>query len=254
MAGRVFGRLTVVDRASERGSKKVVYSCRCGCGNTKNIAARNLYSGATKSCGCLYAEIKTQLVKLGEENRAAKKAAAQARVAARPAPIANHPLYHTWNSAIHRCHSTTNRKYKYYGARGVTVCERWKNNFWAFVADMGERPEGTTLDRIDPFGNYEPDNCRWADTALQAGNRRQPRVTAMVVLRGQEGTVAAACRKLSVDYDRVMQKIRSGVTPEMAVVSAWYRKKRFLEDGGKRGYDDCDEQARKFLGLLEGDV
>lgn len=83
------------------------------------------------------------------------------------------PTYNTWRSMIARCEVPGNAGFGNYGARGVTVCPRWRDSFEAFIADMGERPEGMTLDRIDPEGNYESSNCRWATLAVQAANRRR---------------------------------------------------------------------------------
>lgn len=79
--------------------------------------------------------------------------------------------YRSWQSMISRCTYDTNASWEHYGGRGITVCERWRA-FTNFLADMGERPEGKTLDRIDPDGNYEPSNCRWATPTEQRANRR----------------------------------------------------------------------------------
>lgn len=83
-----------------------------------------------------------------------------------------HPLYGVWSTMKTRCLNSNASGYGWYGARGITVCDRWANSFFAFVEDMGERPLGYTLDRIDPNGNYEPGNCRWATWSEQVSTRR----------------------------------------------------------------------------------
>ena len=83
-----------------------------------------------------------------------------------------HYLYNTWYKIKQRCFDETNHAYKNYGGRGITMCNEWKNSFETFVKDMGERPKGASVDRIDNQGNYEPSNCRWATKAEQSRNRR----------------------------------------------------------------------------------
>lgn len=90
-----------------------------------------------------------------------------------PEPVTHHPLYRTWQGMLNRCRNPNNPAFKYYGGRGIAVCQRWRDSFEDFVSDVGERPEGMTLDREDTDGDYDPDNCRWADSNTQAKNRRE---------------------------------------------------------------------------------
>lgn len=110
-----------------------------------------------------------------------------------------HTLYATWANMKHRCCAPKSKNYPLYGGRGIRVCERWvgKEGFENFLSDMGERPPGMTLDRIDPNGNYEPGNCRWADKKTQANNQRlsEPRVLELLnmldrIISEHPGTLA----------------------------------------------------------------
>lgn len=85
------------------------------------------------------------------------------------------PTFGTWQSIIARCERPSSISYKYYGAKGIAVCERWRNSFQAFLDDMGQRPDGMTIDREDTDGNYEPGNCRWATIDQQNNNKSDTR-------------------------------------------------------------------------------
>jgi len=84
----------------------------------------------------------------------------------------SHPLYDTYMDMLGRCNRPTHSRFASYGGRGITVCARWREDFWNFVADMGERPEGLSLDRVDNDGPYSLENCRWATASQQSKNRR----------------------------------------------------------------------------------
>ncbi len=95
-----------------------------------------------------------------------------------PGNTRKHFMYGAWAGMVNRCHNPKNTSYGRYGAKGVTVCDRWRKSFADFLADMGERPEGMTLDRKNPLGPYEPDNCRWATKVQQRANQ-DPKAVAL---------------------------------------------------------------------------
>jgi hypothetical protein len=155
LVGKVFSRLTVVEFAGRDHAGKIMWFCSCECGGERTTRADSLRSGGAKSCGCLNKEV---IAQIGHANRTHGKFGQK--------------IYTTWNSMIIRCTNPKMESYKYYGALGVTVCEAWFK-FENFYADMGDVPPGKTLDRKDPYGNYEPGNCRWATRLEQAHNKRK---------------------------------------------------------------------------------
>jgi len=157
LTGQRFGRLTVIKRYTPKG-QKVRWLCKCDCGNEKDIAAYELTSGNTKSCGCLQAEARHR--RRNPEGRGTR-------------------LYGVWKAMKQRCRDKNHKGYRLYGARGINVCDEWANDYmafhdWAFANGYDpDAPKGKcTLDRINPNGNYEPSNCRWVDMKTQNANRR----------------------------------------------------------------------------------
>lgn len=153
--GERVGRLTVIGEAPKvhRGRS---YRCRCDCGNEVVVRNENLGRN-TFSCGCYFLEYD--------------------RVGHVTHGMYGTPTWQSWNAMLARCYKPSCNGYHNYGGRGITVCASWREDFVNFVADMGERPDGMTLDRIDVDGNYEPANCRWATKSEQRRNVR-PKVIA----------------------------------------------------------------------------
>lgn len=125
------------------------------------------------------------------------------------------PTWKAWSAMRDRCLTPTNKSYPRYGGRGITICDRWES-FEAFLADMGERPKGTTLGRIDNDGPYSPDNCRWETARQQANNRRN---NVRVRWRGEERTVAEWARIVGLERKTLEYRIRSGWDAERALTT-----------------------------------
>lgn len=169
LIGKRFGRLLVTEHLGyyvvNGKTHGQLYRCQCDCGNTIDVPYTSLKSGLTKSCGCLIQDVlRDRNTVHGHAHRNKKER-----------------LYLVWEAMNKRCNCPTNKSYKYYGAKGVRVCEEWKDyeNFrkWAYANGYDENAPMSkhtcTIDRINPYGDYDPSNCRWADAYTQAQNKRK---------------------------------------------------------------------------------
>lgn len=143
--GKRFGKLVVLKQAGRNELKKVLWKCQCDCGNQTVVVSGSLVTGNTTSCGCVVPNFKH-----GGWNKSS---------------------YNTWRAMVRRCTNPKDKDYPKYGGCGISICQEWMD-YVKFVADMGEPIGDQTLDRIDTYGNYTKDNCRWASVTVQNRNVR----------------------------------------------------------------------------------
>lgn len=164
LTGKKFGRWTVIRKSEIQTTANIQWSCVCECGKVGSVQSNQLIMRRSRSCGCLRREVTASRSKT-HGNRLGRRST---------------PEYTSWQGMKDRCHNPKQKRFKDYGARGITVCDRWRNDFAAFLEDMGPKPSpDLSLDRINNDGNYEPGNCRWATPKEQANNARARKPTAL---------------------------------------------------------------------------
>lgn len=170
--GTKYGRLTVLEFLGRTEGSRSLMRCRCECGTEIETLLAGLKNGHCTSCGCFSTETKRATFLTHGHSHTS-------------------PAYRTWQKMKTRCLNVADRRYHDYGGRGITICERWINSFPAFLEDMGERPEGMTLDRKDNTLGYSKENCRWATRLEQQNNMRSNR---LVSINGETMTITQAAR------------------------------------------------------------
>jgi hypothetical protein len=201
LTGQKFARLTVTGRAPNNKFNQTAWFCVCDCGTRSVVNAHSLRGGKTRSCGCLNSEVVAAACR--KRNTTHGESRSSENIA--------------WLAMKERTCNPNFKQHHNYGGRGIRVCERWLNSFDNFLADMGRKPSPKhSLDRIDPNGNYSPENCRWATVAEQANNRTNNR---FVEAFGERMTIIQWSRKTGVGRHNISNRLKAGWTPEQAVMT-----------------------------------
>lgn len=191
------GRWKAIADTGESAGGHRYWLCLCDCGTEKNVLVCHLRSG--RSAGCSGCKTPSRLTH-GHSSR--RRGFKETRA------------YRCWSLMKARCSNPALREYPYYGGRGISVCSRWADSFEAFFEDMGEPPDGMSIDRIDVNGNYEPSNCRWATMAQQQRNKQNTR---WVKYRGERLSLADWADRTGIAYSTLKGRLNSGWSVERAL-------------------------------------
>ena len=193
IAGNRFGRLVAIERIESSGHGSARWRCQCDCGRETTAFYMNLKTGRTRSCGCLKRDT------IGALNRSHM--------------MCRTPTWNSWRAMVERCTNPKNIGWRLYGGRGIEVCPRWLK-FENFFADMGVRPKGKTLDRVNGALGYAPDNVRWATMKEQQRNRRNNRP---LTLNGKTQTLTGWAKATGIKRQCIDRRLRRGWTIEKAL-------------------------------------
>lgn len=200
LTGKVFGRWTIVDFSHRDNDSNPFWNAICSCGTVRKVEGSSIFSGKSRSCGCLQRDSVTT------HGRSESL------------------IYQVWGGMVGRCHNKKDPSYYRYGGRGITVCDRWRDSFENFLEDMGEKPEGMSIDRINNNSCYCPENTRWATPTEQQRNRN---CNKMLTFNGKTQTLAGWAEELNIKYPTLASRIRSGWPLEKALDS-YVRPRRQL--------------------------
>ena len=191
LTGRRFGKLIVIYRIENDKYHNAQWLCKCDCSNETIVPSNRLKSKNTRSCGCLRTFHNYRCRNI------------------------NNKTYITWKNMIQRCYYTKHHRYKNYGGRGIKVCKQWLKpkgqGFLSFLKDMGEKPEGLTLDRIDNNSNYCLENCRWDTYETQSRNTSK---NILITINSRTMCLKDWCVELNINYKTMHKKIRRGASPK----------------------------------------
>jgi hypothetical protein len=197
LSGKRFGFWEVRARAPNGKGGRARWLCCCDCGTARVVPAIHLVRGKSKSCGG------RAHAPRGERHPSYKHGGKS-----------HGAVYRAWCNVIDRCENPNNPQYADYGGRGIKVCRRWREDFAAFLVDMGPRPKGLTIDRVNNDGNYEPGNCRWATRLEQARNSRHCH---LVTVRGETMPLSVAVERFGGNYGTVKWRLYQGQPIEQAL-------------------------------------
>lgn len=193
--GNRYGRLVVLKEVEPAYGRQMVrrYLCQCDCGNTKIVRYNNLLVGGTKSCGCLVHDVNSSIRKYTLKQTSSR-------------------LYTIWNSIKGRCYVVSCGSYKDYGAKGISMCDEWKEDYISFYnwAVSNGYSDELTIDRIDYTGNYEPSNCRWVSYKEQANNKSS---NVLITFNGITHTLSEWCGIVGIKQATLNHRINKAHWP-----------------------------------------
>jgi hypothetical protein len=201
LTGERFGRLLVLQKNGYNKHHQLYWLCECECGNRKSVLGFVLGRGECNSCGCLQKE---SIAKVNYKHGMTKT-----------------PIYGIWHTMMQRCYDKNTESYPRYGGRGINVCDKWQS-FEGFYEDMGDKPKGMSLERLDNNGDYCLENVIWADYKTQANNRRS---NVVLEHNGKKQTMQQWCDELNLKIGTVWARLNTyGYSVDKALTPGWRAK------------------------------